>query len=319
MELFVLISIIALALLLVGGVVAMLIITLPIAKKVYSHTLVRTEREKWGRVCSAPENEEQLKMWNLGCGWAEENKTYMTELQIENDGLKLFGEYYDFGFDKCVVILPGRCECLKYSYFYAAPYRESGYNVLVTDSRAHGFSDGQYSTIGKEESRDLEKWARLLTEKYGIKSILLHCICIGCATGLLAATRSGSTLPFKGIILDGCFTTFRETYKRHMQVDRRPLFPVLDMIMLMIYRNTGCNVLTDSPKRMLPRLRIPVMFIHGKCDIYSLPAKAEQLYSSTGSESKRLVWMEKGCHSHLRLAQTDKYDAAVKEFATNVF
>ena len=68
------IFLITIGVLLLGGLIFMFIYTYPISKKVYTTQLVRTEPEKWGRVCSAPENEEQLRMWETGIKWAEENR-----------------------------------------------------------------------------------------------------------------------------------------------------------------------------------------------------------------------------------------------------
>ena len=50
------------AVLLLSGIAVMLWKTVPIAKKVYFSQLVRETPEKWGRVCSAPDNPEQLAM-----------------------------------------------------------------------------------------------------------------------------------------------------------------------------------------------------------------------------------------------------------------
>ena len=96
--------------LVLGGIVSMLVVTLPIGRKVYQSQLVRTSPDKWGRVCSAPDDEEQLQMWNAGIEWAEPRKQYVREVSIVNEGLTLWGEYFDFGHDRCVIILPGRCE-----------------------------------------------------------------------------------------------------------------------------------------------------------------------------------------------------------------
>ena len=177
------------ALLLAGGVGAMLYITVPLAKKVYHDQLVRTSEEKWGRVCSAPENEEQVQMWNRGIAWAEPRKSHCREVSVQNDGLTLWGEYFDFGHDKCVIILPGRCECLIYSYYFAEPYERAGYNVLVVDSRCHGKSDGKYSTSGVKESGDVVTWARFAHDELGNREICFHGICIGTSAGAIAMTR----------------------------------------------------------------------------------------------------------------------------------
>ena len=61
-----------------GGLAAMLVITLPISLNVYREQLVRTSPEKWGRECSAPDNEEQVAMWRSGVAWMEENRNRRT-------------------------------------------------------------------------------------------------------------------------------------------------------------------------------------------------------------------------------------------------
>ena len=76
------------------------------------------------------------------------------------NGLKLVGEWFDYGFDKTVIILPGRRETLVYSYYYAQPYKELGINVLVIDQRAHGLSEGTYSTCGIKEADDVKLWLK---------------------------------------------------------------------------------------------------------------------------------------------------------------
>ena len=85
---------------LVSGLVVMLVITLPIAKAVMDNQLVKENAEKWGRECSDTTNEEQVLMWEAGKQWAAERKDRMTELSMEHDGLKLYGEYYEKYFRK---------------------------------------------------------------------------------------------------------------------------------------------------------------------------------------------------------------------------
>ena len=77
---------------LVAGIIVMICVTMPIAQKVYETMLVKTEPDKWLRECSAPENEEQVQMWEDGCKWAEEHRAVMQEVDIVHDGLHLYGE-----------------------------------------------------------------------------------------------------------------------------------------------------------------------------------------------------------------------------------
>lgn len=312
------ILIIAVAVLLVGGVTAMLIITVPISKKVYFNTLVRDTPDKWGRVCSDTSNEEQLQMWSSGCEWAEQNKGFASEVMIENDGLKLYGEYYDFGFDSCVIILPGRCESLKYSYYFAPPYQKSGCNVLVIDTRAHGKSDGKYNTIGTKESGDLIKWVEFLEKEHSIKNVFIHSICVGTSTAIIAMTSQDCPKSVKGLVTEGCFVSFRECYRTHMIYENRPLFPVLDLVMLLIRKHAHAKLTRQAPIRLVKKLRQPILFIFGEQDVFSLPPKSKKLYAACNSKQKQIVWFKKGSHSHLRINNTAEYDKSVCDFVSGI-
>ena len=310
------IVLIILAVLLLGGLAFMFIYTYPISKRVYKTQLVRTEPEKWGRVCSAPENEEQLQMWNAGIEWANQYREKVIEVETQNDGFKLYGEYFDFGGDKCVIILPGRCESLVYSYYFAAPYEKAGFNVLVVDTRCHGKSDGIYNTIGVKESGDVIAWSKLLHEQFGNKEVWYHGICIGTASAIFAITKKDCPEYVKGFVTEGCFVSFRETFKRHMIADKRPLFPVLDLVMLHINRHTKTNVYRNKPITAIKKVPSEkrVLFLYGKQDIFSIPQKSQLLFDACSANDKKLVWFEKGGHSHLRINNTQEYDNAIINF-----
>lgn len=310
------IVLIIVAVLALGGLAAMVGYTYPIAKRVYREQLVRTSPEKWGRVCSAPENEEQQAMWDSGVAWAEENRGCVTEVQIANDGFDLYGEYYDFGADRCVIILPGRCESLVYSYYFAPPYQRAGFNVLVVDTRCHGKSGGTYNTIGVKESGDVLAWAKLAREQLGNREVWFHGICIGTSAGLFALSSPNRPDYVRGLVTEGCYVSFRETFKRHMMAQNRPLFPVLDMVMLLINRHTGTNVYRDKPIRAIARVPkdCRVLFLYGQKDIFSIPEKSRKLFAACSAEDKKLVWFEQGGHSHLRINNVEAYDQAIVDF-----
>lgn len=298
------------------GLMFMLKITLPISKNVYKTQLVRTEPEKWGRVCSAPENEEQLAMWNAGLAWGEAHIDCKTEVHIENDGFNLYGEYFDFGKKRCVLILPGRCESLIYSYYFAPPYEQAGFNVLVVDTRCHGKSDGIYNTIGVKESSDVIAWAKFAKETFKNEEIYFHGICIGTASGIFALTKKDCPDYIKGLVTEGCFVSFRETFKQHMIADKRPLFPVLDLVMFQINRHTKTNVYKDKPIRAIRHIKkdARVLFLYGKKDIFSLPQKSQKLFNACVATDKKLVWFDEGGHSHLRINNKAKYDQEIIDF-----
>ncbi|MBQ4179318.1 MAG: hypothetical protein II615_01005, partial [Ruminococcus sp.] len=88
---------------------------------IYLILLVRTRKSKWRRKCSLPRDEEIRKMFDIGMDWAARYAEQKREADVYSGKYHLFGEYFDFGFDKAAVIIAGRTESLLYSYYFAEP------------------------------------------------------------------------------------------------------------------------------------------------------------------------------------------------------
>jgi len=281
---------------------------------VYEILLVRTKPEKWGRECSMPEDEEVVTMHKLGLDWANENISSKSPVQITSDGLRLCGEYFDFGFDKAVIIIAGRMESCLYGYYFAAPFKESGYNVLVIDNRAHGESEGKYSCLGYKEYLDILEWGRFLHDDKGNKKILLHGICIGSSTALFVLTDKNCPEYFEGMIAEGMYKNFYESLRNHMIEQRRPTYPSIYVIVLYIWIFSKARIMSDGPYKRIKKMNRPILFLHGRQDIYSVPALAQGLYDICPAKTKDLHWFEIGKHSRLRINNTKDYDDAIKSF-----
>ncbi|MDY5930555.1 MAG: hypothetical protein SPJ34_00820, partial [Candidatus Ornithospirochaeta sp.] len=77
---------------------------------IYYKILVRGKKDNWGRTCSMPEDEEYRRMFDKGIDWAERYGYAKRDAMIESDGLKLRGEFFDFGSKDTAIIIPGRME-----------------------------------------------------------------------------------------------------------------------------------------------------------------------------------------------------------------
>ena len=284
-----------------------------VAKKVYEAQLVRTSKDKWGKGCSAPDNEEQVRMFNEGEAWFEENKEYGIDVNVVNDGLNLVGKYLNFGFKRAAIIIAGRTESYLYSYYFAKPYKEAGFNVLVIDNRAHGDSDGKYLGVGLLEYKDILKWGEMLHDKYNNETIFIHGICIGSATALYALTSENCPDYYTGMVADGMYTTFYETFRTHMKDMKKPVDPCSYLVMKHLEKNIGISPIKNGPIYCIDKLKKPLLMIHSKEDKFSLPAKAQILYDKCTSP-KKLVWFDHGAHSHIRINNVEKYDETIKEF-----
>ena len=305
---------IVIGVLLVGGLIFSIFFTFYVAKQVYFHTLVKRTPEEWGRVCSAPENEEQVKMWEEGLEWGKANKEYIKEVSITSeDGLHLVGEFIDFGHKQTAIILSGRCECLWYGYYYALPYQKAGYNILVIDARAHGNSEGKYATAGIMEGNDVALWMDLLVKEHHQEGFLLHCICVGGSTGLIAARTPTGQKYVKKIVLDGAYITFKESYKRHYIAKGHALFPVYYEVWFWFKHYTHVSADESAPIKFINEIHVPILFIHSKKDIFSLPEKGQLLFDTYQGE-KVFKWFEEGNHSHVRVNNVEEYDETIINF-----
>jgi hypothetical protein len=155
-----------------------------------------------------------------------------------------------------------------------------------------------------------------LHETLNNSEIYYHGICIGTASALFALTAKDCPDYVKGLCTEGCFVSFRETFKRHMMADKRPLFPVLDLVMLHINRNAKINVYKDTPLKAIKKLKkdTKILFLYGEKDIFSIPQKTKILYNACASDKKKIVWFQKGGHSHLRINNTERYDNAIIDY-----
>lgn len=294
------------------SIIGMLIMTMSVAKKQYTKQFVRTSPEKWARANSCPENAEHCEMYERGLDWADKVKEFKREVSVTSEGLKLVGEFFDFGGNKAVIILSGRAEALEYSYYFAKPYQELGYNVLVVDGRAHGLSEGKYATAGIREQYDVAEWIELLHRDYAVDEVVIHGVCIGSATAIYVAMSANPYL--KAIVLEGPFLSFYNVIKQRTRTAGHPAFPVSEEMVWLFKHWAKADVVKYRPIKCIRKIDTPLLMLCGRQDISSLPAYCEKLFKACKSRRKELVWFERGAHSHLRIADEDKYDASIKEF-----
>ena len=292
-------------------------VNLGIAIYLYYHLLVRTKDDKWSRTCSEKDDEEQVKMYDLGEEWAKPFMDKKIDVKITNDGFDLYGEYLDFGFDKTVIIIPGRTEGCRYSYFFAPPYYESKYNILVIDNRCHGLSGGKFNCLGLKEYKDILAWAKFINETYKIDNIVLHGICIGSATALYALLSDNCPKYLKAMVADGMYVNFKESTKNHIIEMKKPVYPCLSFFILIFRLRTRRNPVKNGPIKLINKLDRPILFIYSVEDLYSTKEKGQLLYDTCTSK-KRIRFFPKGAHSRVRINNTIDYDKTIIDFLNDV-
>ena len=288
-----------------------------VAKQVWLHTLVKSKYTKWGRECSSDEK-EQIEMFESGVKWVndvlDKGLAIKHELHLTSEGLDLVGEYIDTRASKTAVILQGRTESLLYSYYFAKPYFDSDYNILVIDPRGHGLSEGKYNSAGLVEYKDVIKWINLVKEKFGVTYFVIHGVCIGGATGIYAYINSKPDGLIKKLVVDGLYSSFYLSFKNHIIGQGKPVFPVLQLVMGYYVKKYQHVNMKKGPIDYINQIDIPILFLHSYEDIYSTPDQTAILYDMCASKNKKIVWFNKGEHSRVRINNLDKYDEEITKF-----
>lgn len=298
------------------AVLAILLIlsTLVISWVIYSALLRRTRKDKWARQPSMPEDEQYVQLYAQALSWRDQYLSCKRDVSIVNDGLRLYGEYFDFGSDKAVIIIPGRMEACYYSCHYTEPYRKAGWNVLTIDGRAHGFSEGKTNSLGYKEYRDILAWAEMLHDKENVGKISLHGVCIGASTAVFAAVDPSCQDYVEGIVVDGLYQRFYDSFYNHMTMFYRPVFPILLVTMLFIKWFSSADVVHDGPLYRMNRMNKHILFLHSKEDVFSTPDKVQELFDMCPSMKKEMVWFEHGGHSRIRITEPIAYDRAIMNY-----
>lgn len=304
---------ILLLVLLLGGI----IFTFIVSSIVYKKLLVRYSKDIWGRNCSMPEDHESLEMFNEGVSWANEYIDKKTEVHIVSCGYNLYGQYFKSNSNKCAIIIGGRMESCMYSYYFAKAYYDMGYNILVIDSRSHGYSDGLINCLGYVEYKDVLNWSKYMHDEFNNDTIVYHGICIGSNCALMAITNKECPEYVKGMIAEGMFDTFAHSFINHMKDFKKPIFPVAYETFLIMRIRSHADVVFDGPIKRIKKMNKPILFLHSKTDIFSTPDQIERVYKKCPSLNKRLAWFDNSKHSRIRYVHKEDYDNTIKEFLSD--
>jgi pimeloyl-ACP methyl ester carboxylesterase len=288
---------------------------------IFINTSYRSPLKKRTRECTQKKDEAQMLMFAEGVEWSQKYKDKTEQLQIVSDGLNLYGEYINFGFDKCAIILQGRSESLLYSYYFAEVYANNGHNIFVVDFRAHGLSDGKYQTGGIKESDDLILWIKLINERFNIADFTIHGICIGGAAAVFTYIKlknEGNGL-IKRIVADGLFKSYYELFKNHSMAFKGPMppaviRPVNYVVFFLLFILAKVRPFKETPIKYMKDIDIPILFIWSAMDKFCIKPNSEELFEACASEHKEVCFFPKGRHTHVRASQKTEYDGLIDKF-----
>jgi len=173
---------------------------------------------------------------------------------------------------------------------YARPFRDLGWNVFIFDQRGCGRSGGDGASFGWFERNDIRAaydWVLAKTSQENKIGTL------GMSMGATSALMHAAVDPrARFVIADSAYADAIDeiVYQYHQQYKGMPDQPMVPAALAWANLMGGFNLKDVSLLPQMPKLAMPVLFIHGLDDEFTPPANTQKLfYAKSTGESE--LWM----------------------------
>lgn len=197
-------------------------------------------------------------------------------------------------------------------------FMEHGYNALIVDHRSHGQSEGKYIGFGILDRFDCIKWIEYVMKRLGGDSeIVLYGVSMGGSTVLMACGTEGFPTNVKAIISDCAFTSPYDVFKHILKRDYHlPPHPIMDINEQMCIRKAGYGFKDYSTLDAVKNAPCPILFIHGKEDLFVPTEMSVHNHAVCGSP-KQLLLVDNAGHAASLYEDRDLYERTVTNFLSD--
>lgn len=200
---------------------------------------------------------------------------------LTDDGLRL-AAWYTPPQNGVVILLAHGYGNKRPEWVYALLARKK-YGVLAWDARAHGESEGDFSTIGYLEVLDVKAALEYARAQPGVERIGAWGGSMGGATIIRAAAQFPE---IEAVFIDSSFTSLEEEF------DHLVPYPLVNPVAKFILTaGTGFRLDSVSPLEDIARISPrPVYIVEGTGDIVAPPHSGERLFHAAGEP--RFLWKQ---------------------------
>ncbi|MCK5731741.1 MAG: alpha/beta hydrolase [Tenericutes bacterium] len=215
------------------------------------------------------------------------------------DSLKLHGYYipsYNKKSNNIAIIVHGYQSKATDMIIIGKMYAELGFQVLLTDLRGHGESEGNFTSFGHYEKYDLKKWIGYTIRNYGVDSkILIHGVSMGAATTMLVTELDIAKDNIKFLLLDSGYTTVSKTITKAKQ--SKKIKPFLFGLNIIIYVNHKFWYYKIKPIKAMKKNIIPFLIIQGELDRVVPVTMGEKLLNISPATQKEMLVVKDSLHA----------------------
>ena len=180
------------------------------------------------------------------------------------------------------------------------------YGVLAWDARAHGESDGMFSTFGYLEVLDVKSGLDYALAQPGVRHIGAWGGSMGGATFIRATAQFPQ---IEALFVDSSFDSLEDEFNFLVP------FPLINPLAKVITRfETGIDLAAVSPIEEIGRISPrPVYIVHSTADIVAPPEAGQRLFNA--AQEPRFLWLEESPpHLAIYLDNPRRYQRRLADF-----
>lgn len=242
----------------------------------------------------------------IHCGTPGDLKLPYEEIAFTaSDGVSLKGWYIPARRKEAVIMVHGHSADRHEALRWVRVLHRFGISIVIPDLRNHGKSNGDVTTMGYYEKRDVFGAVSWLKEVKKKDRIGVFGVSMGAATTIMAMAEDENILA--GVFEAG-FSSLRRELKDIAERDYgMPSFPLLDIVSVFFYLRTGVPMNDVSPERVISKISPrSVMIIHCPGDDYIEYTHGQRLFDAAGQPKE--FWSSP-CETHAEAWQGNPNEA----------
>ena len=230
-----------------------------------------------------------------------------------NYGYKLHGFFFPNKDSKKIIIL---CHGITWSLYGSVKYMDMflkrGFAIFIYDHRNHGLSGGKNTSYGYYEKFDLQNCTDWRFNKLGENIVVgLHGESMGAG---IALQNIAIDKRIKFCIEDCGYSDAQDLFKHRLEKDYNiRKFPIVKLASKISKMRVGWEFKDVSPITSLPKVEIPILFIHGQEDDYVPTFMCNQMYSVKRGY-KEIYIASNTDHAEAYWKNKDEYEKKVDGF-----
>lgn len=276
------------------------------------------KRKKSDNFRRIPNSEQYSKIRNEMLGLIDvlEKEEYEKVSLISNDGLTLFGRFYNRkSTDVIEIDFHGyRGHALRDYCGGSKLARDCSRSSILVHQRSHADSEGNAITFGIRERQDAVLWVKYAIDRFGKNvKIILSGVSMGAATVLMASELD---LPKNvvGIIADCPYSSPKEIIckvARDRALSPKLFYPFIKLSAKIFAR---IDIEEASPEDAVKNTNIPILIIHGNDDRFVPYYMGKAVFDACMSENKKFLTVEGAGHAISYFKDKELYTKSVNAF-----